>query len=98
MHANVYTMAVLPAKEGSVDELLKELETLARETRQEHGCIEYGFYRDSSDTNTVLSYERWLDQDAEDAHWETAHLKHAIAAMDRLLSEKPQIFKTTKII
>ncbi len=98
MRANVYTIAVLPAKEGSVEALLRELETLAEATRQEHGCIEYGFYQESSDANTVLSFERWLDQDAEDAHWETAHLKHAIEQMETLLTEKPKIFKSSKII
>ena len=98
MEANVYTIAVLPARDGLIEKLLSELESLATETRKERGCIEYGFYRDSSDSNVVLSYERWVDQTAEDAHWETAHLKHAIAAMDELLATKPQIYKTKKII
>ena len=98
MHENIYTIAVLPAKENSVDELLATLESLAEATRQEHGCIEYGFYRDSADTNCVLSFERWVDQASEDAHWETPHLKQAIKAMDELLATKPQIFKTQKII
>ena len=98
MHENIYTIAVLPAKEDSVDELLVTLESLAEATRQEHGCIEYGFYRDSTDANCVLSFERWVDQAAEDAHWDTPHLKQAINAMDELLATKPQIFKTKKII
>jgi len=98
VQANIYTIAVLPAKDGLVDRLLEELEALAGETRKEPGCIEYGFYRDSSDPNVVLSYERWADQRAEEAHWETSHLKDAIGAMDELLSTKPQIYKTKKII
>ncbi len=98
MQANVYTIAILPAKDGLIGKLLSELEALAAETRKEHGCIEYGFYRDSSDANVVLSYERWVDRAAEDAHWETPHLKHAISAMDELLTTKPQIYKTKKII
>lgn len=98
MQANVYTIAVLPAKDGLIEKLLLELQALATETRKEGGCIEYGFYRDSSDSNVVLSYERWVDQAAEDAHWETPHLKHAIATMEDLLATKPQIYKTKKII
>ena len=98
MLENIYTVAVLPAKENSVDALLTTLESLAKATRQEHGCIEYGFYRDSADTNCVLSFERWVDQASEDAHWKTPHLKQAINAMDELLAAKPQIFKTQKII
>jgi len=98
MHRNVYTIAVLPANAGMIDELIEELTTLAAATRQEPGCVEYGFYRDASDPNTILSFERWVDQSAEDAHWQTPHLKAAIEAMDRLLATKPQIFKTNKII
>lgn len=98
MHRNVYTIAVLPAKAGMIDELLAELKTLAAATRKEAGCIEYGFYRDAADSNTILSFERWVDQSAEDTHWQTPHLKHAIDAMDRLLATKPQIYKTSKII
>ena len=98
MHENIYTIAVLPAKEDSVDDLLNMLQSLAHATRQEHGCIEYGFYRDSADTNCVLSFERWVDQASEDAHWQTPHLKQAIEAMDDLLATQPQIFKTQKVI
>ena len=98
MHANVYTIAILPAREGRVDELLATLESLASATRQEHGCIEYGFYRDSENSNTVLSFERWVDSAAEDSHWQTSHLKQAINAMDEILETKPQIFKAKKII
>ena len=98
MRENTYTVAVLPAKENAVPKLLETLETLADATRQEHGCIEYGFYRDSADETQVLSFERWVDADSEHAHWETAHLKQAIQAMDDLLVTKPQIYKMKKIV
>lgn len=98
MHRNVYTIAVLPAKAGSTDALLAELQTLAEATRQERGCVEYGFYSDAANPNTVLSFERWVDQQAEDEHWETPHLKRAIEAMGALLETPPQVFKTSKVI
>lgn len=98
MHKNVYTIAVLPAKSDTIEKLLETLESLAKSTRQESGCIEYGFYRDSNDANCVLSFERWVDQASEDAHWKTPHLKKAIESMDELLATKPQIYKTQRII
>ena len=57
MHENVYTIAVLPAKQGRIDELLSMLHTLADATRREHGCIEYGFYRAWVDGNTLTAEE-----------------------------------------
>ena len=98
MHENVYTVAVLPAKEGHLDDLLSVLRVLADATRQERGCIEYGFYRATEDGNTVLSFERWVDASAEDAHWETTHLKDALEAMGDLLQSEPQVFKTKCVI
>lgn len=98
MHANVYTIAVLPAKEGRIDDLLTTLRSLADATRQEHGCIEYGFYQDSERPNTVISFERWVDMAAEDSHWETPHLKNAMTAMGEILETEPQIFKTKHVI
>ena len=98
MQQNVYTLALLTAKEGCVDSMLAKLESLANATRKEHGCIEYGFYRDNEDSNRVISFERWVDQAAEDAHWETPHLKQALAALDDLLSAEPVIIKAQKVI
>jgi quinol monooxygenase YgiN len=46
----------------------------------------------------VLSFERWVDSDAEDSHWQTPHLKHAIGAMGDILERDPEIFKAANII
>lgn len=98
MQANVYTIALLPAQDGKVNALIERLKSLAAATWQERGCIEYGFYQDAADPNLVISYERWVDQQAEDLHWRTPHLTEAIEAMKELLSSEPQVFKTHKII
>lgn len=98
MYENVYTIAVLPAKEDRVDDLLSTLQNLADATRHERGCIEYGFYRDTQRPNTVLSFERWVDAAAEDSHWETPHLKNGMAALQEILESEPLVFKTKQII
>ena len=46
MNANVYTIAVLTAKEGRLDDLKSVLEALAEETRKESGAVEYFFIHD----------------------------------------------------
>ncbi len=98
MHQNTYTIAVLKAKQGQEDTLLSTLQGLADATRQEHGCIEYGFYRDASEAGTVVSFERWVDTDAEASHWQTPHLKNALESLGPVLQEQPAIFKTKKVI
>lgn len=98
MHENVYTVAVLPAKQGRIDDLLATLRTLADATRRERGCIEYGFYRATEQPDTVLSFERWVDAEAEDAHWQTPHLKEALASLDDILESAPRVFKAKNVI
>lgn len=98
MTEKIYTIAVLPAVQGKIDVLLDHLETLAKQTRKEAGCIEYGFYQNQSNPNVVLSYEVWQDAEAEAAHWRTPHLMSAIAAFKHILDGKPTIYKGPRII
>ncbi len=98
MTEKTYTIAVLPAAQGKIDVLIDHLETLAEQTRKETGCIEYGFYRDQSTPNIVLSYEAWQDAEAEAKHWETPHLTHAIETFKHILDGQSTIYKGPKII
>lgn len=98
MSANTYTIAVLKAKAGKADALISVLEELATETRKEDGAEEYGFIRDQTSPDVVLSYEKWSDADAEAAHWRTPHLKAALAQFEGLLDGEPTVYKGAKII
>jgi quinol monooxygenase YgiN len=98
MSATTYTIAVLKAKPGKADALISVLEILAAETRKEAGAEEYGFIRDQTSPEIVLSYEKWRDADAESAHWETPHLAAAIERFRDLLDGEPVIHKGRKII
>ena len=60
MNENFYTIAVLTAKEGRLDDLKSVREALAKETRKESGAIEYFFIHDEHhNPNTIVSYEKW---------------------------------------
>ena len=98
MSANTYTIAVLKAKPGKADALISVLTDLAAETRKEAGAEEYGFIRDQKYPETILSYEKWTDADAEAAHWRTPHLAAAIAQFKALLDGAPIVHKGPKII
>ncbi len=51
MSEKLYTVAVLKAQTGKFDELVAVLEELAKQTRQEAGALQYGFYRNQEDPN-----------------------------------------------
>ena len=98
MSEKIYTVAVLKAQIGKFDELVKVLEELAQQTRQESGALQYGFYRDREDPNTILSFEEWQDADVESAHWKTPHLTSAIAKFKDILDGEPAVYKSHQII
>lgn len=98
MSTNTYTIAVLKAKAGKADALISVLENLAAETRKEEGAEEYGFIQDEGSPDVILSYEKWKDAETEAAHWQTPHLKHALAQFEGILDGEPAVYKGAKII
>ncbi len=98
MSEKLYTIAVLKAQTGKSDELVAVLEELAKQTRQEAGALQYGFYRNQEDPNIILSFEEWQDGDVEAAHWKTPHLTSAIEKFQDILDGEPTIYKSRQII
>ncbi|MGK7930826.1 MAG: putative quinol monooxygenase [Microcystaceae cyanobacterium] len=99
MSETIYTIALLKAKEGCLDDLKNILSALATETRKESGAIEYFFVQDSNhDPNTIVSYEKWQNATEEAKHWQTPHLKKAIETMKDILDGEPIIHKGFKVI
>ncbi len=98
MSEKLYTVAVLKAQTGKSDELVAVLEELAKQTRQEAGALQYGFYRNQEDPNIILSFEEWQDAEVEAAHWKTPHLTSAIKKFKDILDGEPTIYKSRQII
>ena len=98
MSEKLYTVAVLKAQTGKFEELVTVLEELAKQTRQEAGALQYGFYRNQEDPNIILSFEEWQDGDVEAAHWKTPHLTSAIKKFKDILDGEPTIYKSRQII
>lgn len=98
MSEKLYTVAVLKAQTGKFDQLVTVLEELAQQTRQEAGALQYGFYRNLEEPNTILSFEEWQDADVEAAHWKTPHLTSAIEKFKDILDGEPVVYKSHQII
>lgn len=57
---------------SEIDEVLREL---TRASREEPGCVSFIPHRMQGDPDTVLIYEQYADQKAEEAHRQSAHFK-----------------------
>ncbi len=58
---------------------------------QEEGCQEYGFWFAFDDENELLVFERWDDQAALDAHFQTPHLAEFAQAIPTWVDGAPDI-------
>jgi len=60
-------------------------------SKAEAGCICYDCHQDINDPNVFLFFEKWQDQAALDAHFETPHFQNLAAQLPELLAEKASI-------
>ncbi|MDQ6649301.1 MAG: antibiotic biosynthesis monooxygenase [Actinomycetota bacterium] len=72
-------------------EMIKVLQAVAAESRQEAGCRSYRFLADIDDDNAFASIEEWESRQAIDEHFATAHVATMMAALPDLLASQPVI-------
>jgi quinol monooxygenase YgiN len=83
-----FTVRLKFAQEDRADvaEILRQL-TLA--SRQEPGCVNYVAHLVQGDPDTVLIYEQYRDQNALEAHGQTAHFKqYAVGGLYQKMRER----------
>ena len=62
-------------------------------SRQEPGCLEYTFSQDFADGEVVRVIERWTDEAALAAHFQTQHM----AAFNKALAEAKRVDGSVKV-
>lgn len=81
-------VARLKAKPEKASELRALLMGLLAPTRQESGCITYELLQNEEDPTELNFVEEWQDGKALDAHFETDHIRNALARLPDLLAEE----------
>ena len=60
-------------KPGAIEVLTPLYRELIEKTRQENGCVEYGFYIDVADETKGCFVETWASDEALQAHTQSEH-------------------------
>jgi quinol monooxygenase YgiN len=82
----VIRMTFAPEDRAEVNETLRNL---AEASRQEPGCVSYIPHRVEGDPDTVLIYEQYRDDAAEEAHRQSAHFKkYAVGGLFQKMRER----------
>ncbi len=93
----IHVIAVLTAKPGKRDAMLKEFRANVPNVKAEKGCIEYGAAIDADPgpsfqakygADTFIVIEKWADVDALKAHSAQPHMKAFGASIKDLLANR----------
>ena len=82
----------LAIQPGQVDAFIPRALENATESRAEPGCRQFDVLVDSQDPTRVMLYEIYDDEDAFEAHQQSAHFKRYVAEAVPLLTERERHF------
>lgn len=77
------------ARAGRRSELVAAAAQVAQASRDDDGCLSYGFYNDIEEPDTLLSLEVWRDEAALAAHMGHEHTTAFLALAADLLDGTP---------
>ena len=84
----IRVVARLKAQPDKVNALHAVLFGLLAPTRAEQGCIRYEMLQNLEDPTDFTFTEEWSGQPALDAHFETDHIRDALARFPDLLADE----------
>jgi quinol monooxygenase YgiN len=73
------------------DRLVALCERMQDASREEAGCIRYGFFAAVEDPLTFVAVEEWADREALDRHFAQSHLREFTKGLLELVSEQPEV-------
>jgi quinol monooxygenase YgiN len=87
----VIVIARLRPRTDSLEEFLDLLGEVQRASREDDGCINYGYYREITDDGSFVAVEEWRDMAALEAHLRTPHVARLIAALPEHSAAPPEL-------
>jgi len=84
-------VARITARPDKVEELRQVLSGLVAPTRAEEGCISYELLQNRSEPTDFTFVEEWTNDAALEQHFTTEHIQNAMARLDELVAQEPDI-------
>lgn len=83
----------VPIKPGTQAEALKVAQVMADASQAEDGCLQYRFYIDPTDPDSLFIFERWETEAALQAHFQTPHMAEFRQHIPRFVAGEMEIFR-----
>src|SRR5690348_7151994 len=93
----VYVFAKWQVKEGNLQQVLTLLKEAAQSTAAEEGNLLYKLHQSSSDPNTILLYEGYVDEAAAMQHRESDHYQEIVVKAIIPLLDNREVVKANLI-
>ncbi|MGH8248374.1 MAG: putative quinol monooxygenase [Gammaproteobacteria bacterium] len=93
----IHVVAIVTAKPGKREEILKAIRANLPAVRAEKGCIEYGPavdaegigpFQTKAGPDTIFVIEKWADADALKAHADAPHMAAYAAKVKELIASR----------
>ena len=84
---DLHVIATMVSREGKADALRDALEAATRAFRQEDGCLSYALLEDQNRPGRFMTFERWRDRAALDAHMQSPAMDDLAPRIPELLAE-----------
>jgi quinol monooxygenase YgiN len=89
--ATVIVIARVKPKPETREEFLALLEEVQTASRGDEGCINYGYYAEITDPDSLVAVEEWKDMAALEGHLKQPHVEKLVAALPAMIAEPPTI-------
>lgn len=84
-------IARVSCKPEQRDHLIEILTRLQTASREEDGCLNYGFCEAIEEENAFVAVEEWRDRDTLARHLQTPHIAEFLAALPEAIDGAPEI-------
>jgi quinol monooxygenase YgiN len=89
--APVIVIARVRPKAETRAELLALLEEVQEASRRDDGCVNYGYYAEITDPDSLVAVEEWRDMAALEDHLRQPHVQKLVEALPGMLAGRPAI-------
>ncbi|MFD2346627.1 antibiotic biosynthesis monooxygenase [Sinorhizobium terangae] len=95
----IHVVAVLYAKQGTEDEVRRDLTVVAETSRKEDGNLRYELFADQNDPRRFVIVEHWRDEGAQERHHHHSdHIRHFHENGDRNVERREGVYVLEKVV
>jgi quinol monooxygenase YgiN len=87
----VIVIGRVACRPGQREQLLALMTEMQERSREEEGCIRYGFFEAVGAENEFVAVEEWATREALDRHFARPHLQDFVRGLPDAIAERPSV-------